>query len=762
MASYALREYENAAKSAGYTSKESVSALQSTLGIKADGTWGPQTQKAYEAAVGNPYSSANASNYASNTSTYSSPYVQNSYTPSAQKAGVSTKNEIAALQRALGVNADGIWGPKTEAAYQSYLGGASSSGPAASLGSGSTSSSDLYSARYRSPIAEMLGLDSYDPSVAYASVGNIIGSANPAFSAAGIRGNVNITNTPAKAGDKDLSFTYEDEEGKQGAGTFAINYGRYGNPWGDEYARQQANAAYIQQYGQTGSDGLGGYFGLNGMSSNPNYLLERTGFTRDQLNAMGLSSVSDQAINASLRADASKVTDFWNARNDGVLGSVEGTPVWQIRDTLSNAYGLGNNRRVGENYAASYSTLPYPTEISTFDTSVNMSDMPGYNRSSEAGGSLANNYAPSTLPTAAYSNGQIAVPETLSSTVDFTSGGNYMTGIPTDSIGVASLQKYLNTKYNAGLTVDGVAGSKTKAAYQKYVGNTSTTPSTSAYTSTTTTTPSSYEELLNNYVNNLNSSTQNQLSSYNSSLANQQSLLDQYQTEQQSAIQASVDAAKAAYETQKEDVNNQLSKNNTAAYNSYTQATNPYGSTAEALASSGQLGSGVNDYLKGSAYSDLRNNVSSYNEAAQAEINEITQLQAEAQAAGNTQIAELASTLLQQKLTLLQQQQEFAYQMYQQQLSNDSSVLNLQSQLLGTTSSKKSSGKSVAEASLGNDNTSTISNYVKNNNMLISGKYVPTSQVQSGLANGQYVILQFENGKNIITTPTSELAKSQK
>lgn len=54
-------------------------------------------------------------------------YYVSGYTP---PSGITSKEQVAALQKQLGVTADGVWGPKTQAAYNSANGNKASSVPA--------------------------------------------------------------------------------------------------------------------------------------------------------------------------------------------------------------------------------------------------------------------------------------------------------------------------------------------------------------------------------------------------------------------------------------------------------------------------------------------------------------------------------------------------------------------------------------------------------------------------------------------------------
>ncbi|MCM2387735.1 peptidoglycan recognition protein family protein [Streptomyces albipurpureus] len=93
--------------------------LQTKIGVEADGNWGPATEKAYLAHTGQGSSSGGISTIRSVS------YQQNAvnglgYTPALVVDGAFGPLTLAGvrwLQTKIGVDADGNWGPNTEAAY---------------------------------------------------------------------------------------------------------------------------------------------------------------------------------------------------------------------------------------------------------------------------------------------------------------------------------------------------------------------------------------------------------------------------------------------------------------------------------------------------------------------------------------------------------------------------------------------------------------------------------------------------------------------
>lgn len=107
MANYYVKGYT---PPAGIKSTEDVKREQRRLGVKADGIWGPNTQAAYDKQ------STSFKQYGtSSKKTYSPP------------KGIDSVSEIKDVQRRLGVTVDGIWGKKTDAAWNNMRSGGNKS-----------------------------------------------------------------------------------------------------------------------------------------------------------------------------------------------------------------------------------------------------------------------------------------------------------------------------------------------------------------------------------------------------------------------------------------------------------------------------------------------------------------------------------------------------------------------------------------------------------------------------------------------------------
>lgn len=97
----------------GLTTGDAVEVFQRSLGVEADGFWGPETDAAYEATkVDEP-------TYWLPTGEFTTKKIQGVVGVKADGLyGSSTRAAVVKMQRALGVKADGFWGPKTEDAYE--------------------------------------------------------------------------------------------------------------------------------------------------------------------------------------------------------------------------------------------------------------------------------------------------------------------------------------------------------------------------------------------------------------------------------------------------------------------------------------------------------------------------------------------------------------------------------------------------------------------------------------------------------------------
>jgi len=241
---------------------------------------------------------------------------------------------------------------------------------------------------------------------------------------------------------------------------------------------------------------------------------------------------------------------------------------------------------------------------------------------------------------------------------------------------------------------------------------------------------------------------------------NQQSnYIGQSTQAQQKAVQDNIKAIQKAYDTQKQGIYDTQEQQNTQAYGAYQKAINPYGVTAESLASVGQLGSGMSDFLQSQAYSDLRRNVSGYNNWANSEIQELEQLKAQAEAEGNLTLAQLYAEERDKRLAVMQNQMQYQMSAYEDMLKDAQVKMQMQQATSGRSGSGGGSGglddDFTYDQPAGNLKTSPNVNVPRptlpgiantyNANLSgtgglfnINGKWVPSNVVYDGLLTGAY------------------------
>ncbi|MFD7687882.1 N-acetylmuramoyl-L-alanine amidase [Streptomyces sp. NPDC059781] len=101
--------------------------LQQKVGVTADGLWGPDTEAAYRTATGGTGGGSGGGGMTSVRSVAAQQRAVNGlgYSPALEADGIwgpKTDAGVRWLQQKVGVTADGLWGPDTEAAYHAYLG----------------------------------------------------------------------------------------------------------------------------------------------------------------------------------------------------------------------------------------------------------------------------------------------------------------------------------------------------------------------------------------------------------------------------------------------------------------------------------------------------------------------------------------------------------------------------------------------------------------------------------------------------------------
>lgn len=142
MANYYVKGYT---PPAGIRSTEDVKREQRRLGVKADGIWGPNTQAAYDKQ------STSFKQYGtSSKKTYSPP------------KGIDSVSEIKDIQRRLGVTVDGIWGKKTDVAWNNMRSGGNKSINLTFTTSNEKAKQDTYDDFSKPRYSAPKGIDSVD------------------------------------------------------------------------------------------------------------------------------------------------------------------------------------------------------------------------------------------------------------------------------------------------------------------------------------------------------------------------------------------------------------------------------------------------------------------------------------------------------------------------------------------------------------------------------------------------------------------------
>ncbi|MEA4970133.1 MAG: hypothetical protein VB051_06300 [Candidatus Pelethousia sp.] len=102
----------------GVDSKDKVKQIQATLGVKQDGIWGARTQAAWNAQSTGKLAMPEAVSL-TQVPRPQADYAVSGYTP---PTGVTDRQMVRSIQANLGVPRDGIWGPKTQAAWEKQYG----------------------------------------------------------------------------------------------------------------------------------------------------------------------------------------------------------------------------------------------------------------------------------------------------------------------------------------------------------------------------------------------------------------------------------------------------------------------------------------------------------------------------------------------------------------------------------------------------------------------------------------------------------------
>ncbi len=227
-------------------------------------------------------------------------------------SGIGTIADIMRVQRALGVKDDGIWGPITQAAYEevhidSFANELAKAVKAANdaarqeeidaqldwkmnyavdVGATNLPSSATDDAAYLESILQQNAIMIAQGALGVSPTGQWDAATRNAYN-----NNPNAVTT----GIYNLDGTQKDPNV-----TYEVLSGNVRRPWANEEERIRINNEFAAMYGFAGYDGCGGIFSKTGMSSNPYFVQDKTGLTREQLNAAGLSSVPDAVLGSDL------------------------------------------------------------------------------------------------------------------------------------------------------------------------------------------------------------------------------------------------------------------------------------------------------------------------------------------------------------------------------------------------------------------------------------------------------------------------------
>ncbi len=227
-------------------------------------------------------------------------------------SGIGTVADIKRVQRALGVKDDGIWGPITQAAYEevhidSFASELAKAVQAANeaarqeeldaqldwkmnysvdVGATNPNTYPTDDTTYLESILQQNAVMIAQGALGVAQTGQWDAATSSAYSENPNAVTTGIYNLDGSKKNEDVDYV--------------VLSGNVRTPWATEEERIRINNEFAAMYGFAGYDGCGGIFSRTGMSSNPYFVQDKTGLTREQLNAAGLSSVPDAVLGSDL------------------------------------------------------------------------------------------------------------------------------------------------------------------------------------------------------------------------------------------------------------------------------------------------------------------------------------------------------------------------------------------------------------------------------------------------------------------------------
>lgn len=340
-------------------------------------------------------------------------YYTAGYTP---PAGVDNREKVKSIQSLLGVEADGVWGAKTQAAFEKAYSGTAVQGgntgtvPAAATGkySGASYISGGGAAgtpAFRYSVPQKIS-GAAVKNAAYATVSQDTAAIRemqralsyyaPEVSVTGV-----YDKATADAFEKYGNRALYSAKRTDGNGNAIVSYGtvQSGNavsPWQTEEQRRNANNAHLARYGLNGEevyplydtagnrldygsmghDGMGGVYDPEGYSSNPYFLMANAGVSRGQLTGAA-AQASDKSIKMALEIDPALLgRDLYVTNGGGVSAAY--TPgsisVNAIRNEIASLRGIAATEKLGMGTVAAEIPKPeyYAPSVSAGDTTDTM------------------------------------------------------------------------------------------------------------------------------------------------------------------------------------------------------------------------------------------------------------------------------------------------------------------------------------------------------------------------------------------------------
>lgn len=157
----------------------------------------------------------------------------------------------------------------------------------------------------------------------------------------------------------------------------------------------------------------------------------------------------------------------------------------------------------------------------------------------------------------------------------------------------------------------------------------------------------------------------------------QNDLYNKAYEQQQNIVNTQTQQAIDEVNRNKDKLNQDVTKQNKALYTDYTKQVNPYGATAESLATNGLTNSGVAESTKKNLYNNYQNNRTETLNNAKNILTEYDAQITEARNSGNIQLAQFALESYKQQMDnlyknyqLIQNQKQFDYQKDRDQIND--------------------------------------------------------------------------------------------